>query len=302
MFNKKGDKQTALNYMEKAFSLDTQDERIFMELDQLYKRLQYKHDERLRKFEENINIVSLRDDLVLEYATLLNQTGQYEKAIEEIDGHQFHVWEGGEGKVSGQYQLARVELAKKLMAQDNYDRAIELLTQCLTFPHNLGEGKLFGAQDNDFYYLLGVAYQQKGDSDKAKECWQKGTEGPTEPAPALYYNDAKPDKIYYAAKCYIKLGQTDKARGLFYKLINFGKNHIFDEVRMDYFAVSLPDLLVWDDSLQVKNTIHCKYMLALGYMGLGNVDNGKRYLDEASQLDCNHLGIQELRTFIEYQL
>lgn len=302
MFNKKGDKQTALNYMEKAFSLDTQDERIFMELDQLYKRLQYKHDERLRKFEENINIVSLRDDLVLEYATLLNQTGQYEKAIEEIDGHQFHVWEGGEGKVSGQYQLARVELAKKLMAQDNYDRAIELLTQCLTFPHNLGEGKLFGAQDNDFYYLLGVAYQHLGNLDKARECWQKGTEGPTEPAPALYYNDAKPDKIYYAAQCYTKLGQRDKANGLFYKLINFGKNHIFDEVRMDYFAVSLPDLLVWDDSLQVKNTIHCKYMLALGYMGLGNVDNGKRYLDEASQLDCNHLGIQELRTFIEYQL
>ena len=38
-FNKQNRQEEALEYMEKAFHLDENDERIFMELDQLYKRL-----------------------------------------------------------------------------------------------------------------------------------------------------------------------------------------------------------------------------------------------------------------------
>lgn len=38
-----------------------------------------------------------------------------------------------------------------------------LLEQCLVYPHNLGEGKLYGAQENDFHYLLGLCYRSLGD-------------------------------------------------------------------------------------------------------------------------------------------
>ena len=115
----------------------------------------------------------------------------------------------------------------------------------------------------------------------------------------MYYNDAKPDKIFYAGLCYRKLGQEDKARSLFHKLVNYGKQHIFDHVTMDYFAVSLPDLLIWEDSLDTKNLIHCKYMLALGYLGLGDTEKALRYLSEVEALDINHQGIQQLRTLID---
>src|SRR5574344_759252 len=302
LFNKKNDVDSAVEYMEKAFALDETDARVFMELDQLYKRLHQSHAERLKRLEAHADLIAQRDDLLLEEITLLNQTGNYEKAIRLIAHHQFHAWEGGEGKISGQYQFARVELAKQLIPAGEYDRAIDLLNQCLTYPDNLGEGKLYGAQENDFYYLMGVAYEQKGNIEKAIECWQEGTVGPTEPAPALYYNDAKPDKIFYAGLCYAKLSEQGKANGLFYKLINFGKNHLFDEVRMDYFAVSLPDLQIWNDSLQTKNTIHCKYMLALGNFGLGNRGKGIQFLDEVSQMDNNHLGVLALQTFITHHL
>ena len=334
-FNKQGKEHDALAYMEKAFVLDTTDARIFMELDQLRKRLSMSPQKRLYYFDRYPELVARRDDLILERATLLNQLKRYEEAQQLIDNHVFHPWEGGEGKVSLQYQVCRLEQAKQIISKiqqeddaykeqhkndsiksvsskgrEDLRRAVQLLEECLQFPENLGEGKLYGAQDNDFYYFLGRAYLMLAEKEseyqktilpyvtlekKAQEMWTLGTQGPTEPAAAMYYNDAKPDKIYYAGLCYKALGQQDRANGLFYKLINYGKQHLFDQVRMDYFAVSLPDLLIWEGNLQEQNTIHCKYMLALGYAGLNDKERSERYLSEIKSQE-NHPGIQAFIT------
>ena len=283
-FNKQHKPDEAVAYMEKAFHLDETDARVFMELDQLYKRIQKPHAERLAFLQQYPQLIAQRDDLVLEEITLLNHLGRHEEAMKKLDAHQFHPWEGGEGKVSGQYQICRIELAKQALVRGEEQKATKLLEECLVFPSHLGEGKLFGAQDNDFLYFLGR--------------YEEGTAGPTEPAAAMYYNDAKPDKIFYAALCYRKLGQEDKARGLFYKLVNYGKQHLFDHVTMDYFAVSLPDLLIWDGDLDQQNRIHCLYMLALGYYGLGDKTHAERYLKEVEREDINHFGAKTLRSLM----
>ena len=301
-FNKVHNEDQAIEYMEKAFGLDTTDGRILMELDQLYKRLGYPHATRLQLLQKYPELIARRDDLLLEEITLLNQTGHYEEAMKKLDAHQFHPWEGGEGKVSGQYQLCRLELAKKALVAKDYDKAIQLLEECLVYPHHLGEGKLYGAQENDFYYFLGCAYDAKGDAEKAKECWEEATKGPQEPAAAMYYNDAKPDKIFYQGLSLLKLGRVGEAHGRFYKLVNYGKNHLFEDVVMDYFAVSLPDLQIWEGDLNLSNQIHCKYMLALGYYGLDDKRHAERYLREASELDKNHLGILSFRTLMDLGL
>jgi tetratricopeptide (TPR) repeat protein len=301
-FNKLGEEEKALEMMERAFHLDENDERVLMELDQLYKRLHHTHTERLQFLQKYPQLILRRDDLVLEEITLLNEVGRYEEAMQKLDSHIFHPWEGGEGKVPTQYQIARVELAKRAILDKDYDRAIKLLNECLEYPHHLGEGKLYGAQENDFYYLLGVAYDAIGQKDRARECWEEATRGPQEPAAAMYYNDAKPDKIFYQGMALYKLGRSDEAHGRFYRLINYGKQHIFEKQMMDYFAVSLPDLLIWEDSLDTKNLIHCKYMLALGYYGMGDVEHAERYLAEVEALDNNHQGIQQFRTFISTNL
>ena len=331
--NKHDNAEKALECMERAFSLDETDSRIFMELDQLYKRMQKPHAERLAMFEKHQHLVAERDDLMLEHATLLNQTGQYEQAAQLIDSHIFHPWEGGEGKVPAQYQISRVERAKKILRAEasirNYELGIMksdahnskfiiqnslnntahnskfkipnlLLSQCLEYPHHLGEGKLHGAQENDFYYFLGCAYDMQGDTEKARECWEQATVGPQEPAAAMYYNDAKPEKIFYQGLALQKLGRHDEANGRFYKLVNYGKQHIFEKQTMDYFAVSLPDLLIWEDSLDRKNRIHCLFMLALGYTGLGDEKHAERYLCELESMDINHQGGQALRTLRDF--
>lgn len=297
-FNKRNDPDKAVKAMEKAFSIDATDSRVLMELDQLYKKLKRPHSERLTLLQKYPELIKQRDDLILEEITLLNQCGQYQTAMEKLDNHQFHPWEGGEGKVPAQYQTARVELAKLAMAQGKYDEAIRLLEECLIYPHNLGEGKLYGAQENDFYYLLGLCHEALGDENKSRQCFEQATLGPTEPAAALYYNDAKPDKIFYAGLAFRALGDEKHARAYFNRLVNYGKQHLHDNVVMDYFAVSLPDLQVWDGSLDEMNRIHCLYMLALGYGGLGETAKAIRYLDEAAALDPNHQGIMTVRSFI----
>ncbi len=298
-FNKSGEQEKARECMERAFALDRTDSRVLMELDQLYKRLRLPHAERLSFLLDYPELVDSRDDLTLELITLLNLTGKYQEAKERLDARTFHPWEGGEGKVPAQYQSARVGLARQAMTEGRCSDAICLLEECLQYPHHLGEGKLYGAQENDFYYLMGLAYDAEGKEEKARECWIKATEGPTEPAPALYYNDAKPDKIFYAGLAFRALGMEDKARSYFNRLADYGRQHYHDKVVMDYFAVSLPDLLIWEDSLDSRNRVHCLYMLALGCAGLGDKKKAKRYLEEAAAIDSNHQGIIMVRPFLE---
>ena len=125
-FNKQDRQQEALEYMERAFSLDENDERILMELDQLRKRLHHSHQERLTFLQKYPELIQRRDDLVLEEITLLNQTGRYEEAMQKLDAHIFHPWEGGEGKVSSQYQICRVELAKQALTRRDFKDAVRL--------------------------------------------------------------------------------------------------------------------------------------------------------------------------------
>ena len=270
-FNKQNQPQKALAELEKAFSLDETDSRILMELDQLYKRLNYSSEDRLENLEKYPKLVSYRDDLYLEQITLYNQLGQYEKAFEVIKIRKFHPWEGGEGKVTGQYVFSLTEMAKQAIQNQEYDKAIDLLTKAQVYPENLGEGKLYGAQENAIFFWLGNAYLGLGESEKASQYWQMASSGISEPVPAIFYNDQQPDTIFYQGLALIQLGQTDEAKARFNKLIDFGKAHQNDEFKLDYFAVSLPDLQIWDDDLTKRNRQNCQNLIALGELGLSKI-------------------------------
>lgn len=290
-FNKQDRRDEAVALLERAYSLDPSDSRILMELDQLYKRLNRTHGERLAFLDAHRAEVNDRDDLYLEYASLLNQLERYDEARALIDNRKFHPWEGGEGKVPAQYQIARTELAKEAIAAGRREDAVALLEACFVYPHNLGEGKLRGAQENDFNYWLGVAYAGMGDRSAAERCFTLASEGQSDPTDARYYNDQKPDKIFYQGLALLQLGRADEARGRFGKLVAYGEKHLSDDVKIDYFAVSLPDLLIWEDDLNRRNRIHCNYMMGLGHLGLGNRDLALKFLEAAAALDNNHQGV-----------
>jgi tetratricopeptide (TPR) repeat protein len=262
----------------------------------LYTRLNKAPRDRLAFLEEHVNVVEQRDDLYLERAALYNFLGEYENAYELIMQRQFHPWEGGEGKVSGQYIYSLVAMARQHIQTSQYEKAIALLEQAQVYPPNLGEGKLHGAQENDIFYWLACAYEGMSNKEKAATFLQKATQGLSEPTVAMFYNDQQPDKIFYQGLAWNTLAEKEKASRIFTRLVEYGQIHLQDVMKIDYFAVSLPDLLIFEDDLHVRNQTHCYYMMGLGYLGLNKTEEARAYLKKALHHDAMHFGA---RTHLE---
>lgn len=289
-FNKSHEPDKALDSLTEAFHLNESDARVFLELDQLCKKLGSTPAERIIRFEKHHATVMRRDDLITEYVTLLNLLGQYQKAFDLTMGHKFHPWEGGEGKITAQYALSLKQIARQALAAGDPAKATELLTRAITFPHNLGEGKLEGAKDNDIHYLLGVAAEAQGDAAHAQACYERATIGDEEPAGMMFYNDQPADMILYQGLALRALGQEESARARFHKLVDYGEKHIFDDVKIDYFAVSLPDMQLFDDDLNARNRAHCQYLIAMGSYGLGDKYRAAEACAETLAIDAAHPG------------
>ena len=171
-YNKQGNIEGARREMEKAFALDETDARVFLELDQLYKKLDVDFATRLENYENHPQLPLERDDVMIEYVTLYNLLGRHEKAYEVIMSHTFRPWEGAEGKITTQYKVALTEMAKEQLKKGDAKEALDLLEKALVYPENLGEGRLEGTKDNNLYYYLGIAKKALGQNEEAEKAFR----------------------------------------------------------------------------------------------------------------------------------
>ncbi len=289
-FNKDKEPLKARAALEKAFALDTGDARVLLELDQLYKKMGVAPEERLKHLHQYESTFIQRDDLYVEYVTLLNLLGRHQEAYDMVMKRKFHPWEGGEGKVTAQYTLSLLQLAKQAIAAEEYQKAEGWLLKALVFPENLGEGKLEGAKDNNIFYYLGCVCQRIGKMEEAKAYWLRACEGDSEPAGMMYYNDQPADLILYQGLAFEKLGRMAEANARYHKLIDYGEKHIFDDVKIEYFAVSLPNLQIFEEDLSQLNKAHCEYLIALGSYGLHDMKRAKAAYDKVLEIDKAHMG------------
>lgn len=297
-YNHLNRKDEAKAVMEKAFSLDTTDSRVFFELDQLYKKFRMSAEQRLAQYETYKDTALERDDAFIEYVTLQNLTGNYETAYELLLSRKLHPWEGGEGKAAAQYIVSLVEMAKEKMQHKDYVQAKELLTRALVYPENLGEGKLEGSKDNNIYYYLGLTEEALGETEKAKEHFTLASNGSDAVAGMMYYNDQPADMLLYQGLARYRLGDVKGGNRMMYKLIDFGEQHLRDEVKIEYFAVSLPDLMIYEEDLTLKNRAHCNYVMGLGNLGLGRKAEAAGFFEETMKADPFHLNCRILLGFL----
>ncbi len=289
-YNKLSDAERAQEAYETAHRLNPSDARVFFELDQLDKKRNAPPAERLARLEQHRELVDARDDLTVVYLSLLLLAGRHEDALDILARRHFHPWDGGEGKVTGVYVNCLVEQARAYLNAGRCQEAIESLERAQVYPPNLGEGKLVSALENHIFYYLGLAHKGLGEGEIARADFERASIGLSEPASAMYYNDQPPHLIFYQGLALAKLGRAAEARAIFARLVQYGQSHLDDEAKMDYFAVSLPDFLVFDEDLNRRNCIHCHYMMALGYLGLGDTANAAAQFDQVLAMNADHVG------------
>ncbi len=278
-YNKDKDANKAKASLEKAFSLDETDARVFMELDDLRKKLNYSIEERKDFFDKYTDVFETRDDLCVEYITLLNLIGDYEQAYSRLKGKIFHPWEGGEGRVTRQFVITLKHLADEALKVGDAKAAKQYMLDTLEFPRNLGEGRIKGTAMNDLHYKLGIICEALGEQGEAKKYFELATE------PLTKFSDM----YLYQGFAYQKLGMDGKAHGAFYRLVDHGERHMFDKVTLGYFAISLPDLQLFDGDLSLINKANCYYMIALGSYGLGDKARTSECFSETLKIDCSHI-------------
>jgi tetratricopeptide (TPR) repeat protein len=284
-FNVLHDRDAANRMYERAFAVNTGDARLLYEWDQLKKRARLASpEERLHSLEEHKELVARRDDLTVEYITLLNQSGRAQSALDQLGARRFSPWEGGEGLVSTQYVNAHLALGREALATGKAGDALQHFEAARDYPWNLGEGKHLLTMERELDYFSGLAAEQLGDLKLARRYWSAAAA----PLPAQGIHS------YFQALALGALGNEKAARDVLLSLAEFAQRQMRIKPKIDYFATSLPNMLLFDDDIEKRNQIDSQLLSALASHGLGDFKTAVGQLEQVLTEDPNHLFAAEM--------
>lgn len=279
-FNVHHDAYAAHCMYERAFRANSSDARLLYEWDQLKKRaVLATPSERLSFLQRHADLVDQRDDLFVELLTLFNQCDQSEEALRCMSSRRFSPWEGGEGLVSAQYVHAHRCIGLESLDESRYQSALEHFEAARHYPENLGEGKHLLTNERDLDYLSGLAAKGLGQQQLAEHYWRAAA-APLS-LPCLY--------SYFQARSLIALGEETRSKEVLNTLLEFAHRELKKTPKIDYFATSLPNLLLFDDDLVKRNRVECTLLIALAHDGLGDRTTALELLHEVVKEDPNHL-------------
>lgn len=282
-FNVRNEPEKAKECYLKAFDVSSKDARLLFELDQLMKRLGSAPTKRRARLEEYFDLVEQRDDLYVEYIALLNQMGESETALELLRARRFHPWEGGEGKVSSQYVNGHLLSGRRALKTGDSEKALKHFEAAQSYPKNLGEGKHLLTPETNLHYFTGLAHRALGDEESSKTCLQEAAG--TEILPSRM--------TYYQALAMRELGDEAASIHKLEELLAFAEKQMHSEVKIEYFATSLPNFLIFEDDLQKLNQVDCTFLMGMAYLGLGQTSEAKKAFRDTLDLDINHLWAQQ---------
>jgi len=271
---------------DRAFHANPADARLLFERDQLWKRLGETPQKRLRELKKHPGLVRQRDDLTVELGALLNQTGRHREALELVAKRNFQPWEGGEGGPLGLHVRTQLALGRAALAQHDFPGAADHFARALQSPPNLGETRHLLANQSDIHYWLGVALAASGETKPAREHWRTA---------ATFRGDfqemsvrAFSEMTFYSALAWRQLGQPARAQKLFRDLLAYAQTWQRTPAKIDYFATSLPTMLIFDDDLQFRQTTAALFLQAQAHLGLGHRSQARKLLATVLRRDPNH--------------
>jgi len=278
---------------EKALRADPGNARILHERDQLWKRTGVPPARRIRELESRSDLVGRRDDLSVEYCALLNRLGRHDDARRLLEGRRFQPWEGGEGLVLGQHVRTLLALGRRALAAGDAAAALGHFEAALDCPPRLGEARHLLAGASDIRYWLGRAREALGDRKGAREEWARAaaSEGDFREMGVRPFSEM----TCFSALALERLGKKARARKLLRDLLAHARKLRETEAKIDYFATSLPAMLLFDDDIAARRRTESLFLEALARRGLGQDAKARKLAGEVLRRDPGHGGAADLR-------
>jgi tetratricopeptide (TPR) repeat protein len=291
-FNVEHDGQKARQALYHARTCSPDDARILYEEDQLRKRLGDDPRDRLANMEAHRELVGRRDDLSVELAALYNQLDRPADAIALLLSRQFQPWEGGEGLVLGEFVRAQLQLGRGRLKAGDYPGAIRCFEAADHPPESLNEARHLLANSSNIQYWLGEGWAAAGDAARARTHWERAVRqrGDFQQMQVRGVSEM----TYWSAMAMRKLGREAEAESLFGEILNYAEELEKQPPKIDYFATSLPTMLLFDEDLAKRQHVTATFLRAQALLGLGRNAEARAALDEVHRLDRSHMGAQDL--------
>ena len=291
-YNVMHDSAKALSAFEHARRLSPADARILYEEDQLAKRTGAPLEQRLSTLEANRELVWQRDDLSVELATLYNSAGNPDAALQILFSRQFQPWEGGEGLVLAQYVRAQLLLGQRAMAASDAASALRFFQRACDPPRNLSEARHLLSNLSMIDYWLGIAYAETGERQSAIKHWEYAarTHGDFQQMQVQSISEM----TFWSAKSILRLKRESEGRALLQNIYDYAVALDQQTPTIDYFATSLPAMLLFEENLKERQTITTLFLRAQALLGMDKPQKGLELLQQVLTLDRSHTGAIDL--------
>ncbi len=285
-FNVLGNADRARASYERAVTAACADARLWYERDQLLKRIGIPPNERLAELDPRRDLVLTRDDLTIEYCALLNVAGRLREAADILESRRFQPWEGGEGMALGIFSRTQLALGRLAMEANQLEEAKAHFLMALHPPQNIGEARHLLANASDLWLSLGDAEARLGNYEEARRWWRRAAEfaGDFQEMSVRLFSEM----TYFQALAQERLGRPDEARIMLEKLQGYATDLKSQPAKIDYFATSLPTMLLFEDDLGKLQKNTARFLLAQAAVGLGRPAEGAELLEAVLQEDPNY--------------
>lgn len=194
-----------------------------------------------------------RDDLAVEVLHLMVTEGRADEALTILGGRRLHPWEGGEGQALLAWDRAHTHRALDALADGRPDDAVAHVRAALTPPPNLGEARHPLASTANLHLLLGDALAATVDgTDAATDAWRTAA---TQRGDFVEMSTQEHgEQTFWTVLALRRTGDAGAADELTAALRAYRDRYAVEVPRVDYFATSLPDLLLFEeDPLRVRD-------------------------------------------------
>lgn len=193
----------------------------------------------------------------------------------------------------GQHVRTHLALGRRALEQGQAAEARRQFEAALTSPSNLGEAKHLLANQSDIHYWLGEACAALGDRSAARHHWQAAAafQGDFQEMKARAFSEL----TYFSIRSLQRMGRKAAAGRLARQLLAYARELAVAEAKIDYFATSLPTMLLFEEDLAFRQKTTALFLEAQARLALGQRGAARRRLARVLERDPNHALAADLR-------